>query len=249
MKIAVYTCITNNYDVLPNCAVLSELVDFICLTDSDVVDVNSGWKYKNISYLQLRGKLLNRYAKFFPHKIFNDYEYSVYIDGNVTILHDITSLVFELLENHSLALYSHPFRSTIYDEAIECAWRGFANYWSIINQVKKYKSEGFNDDTLFECSIIFRKHDNSLNVFSEYWWHEFSNKAKRDQISLTYSAWKSNTNINNIGDSDLRNSNRYFRYSEKQKKHNRSFLIRVTSILNKIIMYTNGTYKLRKKHY
>ena len=236
MRIVVYTCITENYDFLPVNVIKSDNIEFVCLTDNNVYEENSEWKYVNINYLPYKGKKLNRYAKFFPHKFFEDYDCSIYVDGNIAIVSDLYELVDSVLASNTLALYEHPIRSSIMSEALECSWRGFTTYWTAMKQIRRYISDGFVDDKLFECSIIFRKHDSSLEKLSEMWWQEFINNARRDQLSLNYSAWKTDIKIYDLGKSDLRFTNKYFKYSEIQKKHNRSKKVKITSLFNKIIM-------------
>ena len=67
----------------------------------------------------------NRNAKRFkvlPHRYLKDYEYSIFIDGNMTILGDVDELVDEYLGDSNIALYDHgqnklDSRNCLYEEA------------------------------------------------------------------------------------------------------------------------------------
>jgi len=137
----------------------------------------------------------NRKYKILPHRFFPNYEYSLYVDGSVIIqVNDIRGLVEKYLHDHSWAVYSHPERDCIYDEARVCTEAGKDGREIIEKQIEKYKKEGYPAHSgLTENSILLRRHNASDTVsLSEAWWLEFEQFSRRDQLSFNYVAWKQN---------------------------------------------------------
>ena len=93
-RIAIYTCIWGAYDDLiePDC--VPDNCDYFAITDREVPE-GSAWKKLDVSAFSDRlagmtNAQINRYFKMMPHLLFPDYEYSIYVDGNVEIVSDLT---------------------------------------------------------------------------------------------------------------------------------------------------------------
>ena len=105
----VYTSIFGNYD------------------DVKEQQLPTGWDWKCFSEensLSLYSDN-NRNAKRFkvlPHRYLQDYEYSIFIDGNMSVVGNIGELVEKYLSDSNVAFFSHnqnalDARNCIYDEA------------------------------------------------------------------------------------------------------------------------------------
>ena len=60
--------------------------------------------------------------KVLPHRYLSDYDYSIFIDGNMTVVGDINKLVDDYLNDANVAFFSHngnslDGRNCVYDEA------------------------------------------------------------------------------------------------------------------------------------
>lgn len=140
------------------------------------------------------------YAKFADprrnsriHKIlihqYVDTKYSIWIDGNIRLMIPPEELVELYLKDHDIALWRHPNRDCIYDEAIKCAARGLDDPETIIEQAKKYEDSGYTKHRgLFECGMIIRRHTPKVIEFDNAWWAEYCRHSRRDQISFPYAA-------------------------------------------------------------
>lgn len=86
----------------------------------------------------------------------------------------------------------HPKRDCLYDEYNRCVHYNIDNIEVMTKQVDEIRAEGFPEHYgLFENGIMYRKHnDKKLIPLLEEWWKYVSTKSKRDQLSLTYLAWK-----------------------------------------------------------
>lgn len=183
----------------------------------------------------------NRNAKKFkllPHRYLSNYKYSLWIDGNFTVVGDINILVKKYLKDANIAFFNHQNtaldpRNCIYQEAStilnfgainmqRTPERGMLNYKDdpqiIQKQIQKYQNEGYPPNNgLIKGGIILRKH-NEKDVINamEAWWEEVKYNSKRDQLSFNYIAWKQKLKFNYI-EGDLRN-NEFFNHSSHTGK-------------------------------
>lgn len=220
-RIAVYTSIFGEYDNVQEPVVIPDNCDFYIITDNEIPK-ESLWKKinpKEFSDIDNMNNIYkNRYFKMNPHKVFPNYEYSIYIDGNIKVITDLSELVNKV-GKCGIAMHSHATRNCITQEAKACdIWRK-ENLDVINKQIEKYFQEGMPKEFgLLQASVIVRKHNSEqcIRIMSE-WWHEFINGCKRDQISLPYILWKNKCSVNDIG---VLGEDIYKNYSLRIVEHN-----------------------------
>jgi hypothetical protein len=201
-KIVIYTCITNNYDWLLPPLSMPQNVDYVCYTDSFRGNKN-GWQVRPIpeNLSSLPYSLVNRYFKFFPHNFFADYDWSIYIDGNLRILNDLSTIIDQIYqEGEVIGCPAHPDRSTIIEEVPVCKSLGkfsIADLGIIDTQIHDYLTDGMPENQpLTENNFIVRKHsDPRVQELMESWWENLERYTKRDQISFPYVVWKSGLSV------------------------------------------------------
>ncbi len=204
-KVAVYTCITGNYDKeILEPFINVDNIDFYLFTDS----TNQKSKYWNIKEIpenvrnNYNNILKNRYLKMHPGELFKDYDYSIYIDGNVKVMSDLTELTYSINDKTGIAMHKHQFRDCICDEIEVCKVKKKGNYSEMKKQVERYLQQGFPKKFgMLEATIIVTDLKNPVaKKILDDWWKEFiSTKSLRDQISLQYVVWKNNFRIDDIG--------------------------------------------------
>ena len=223
MKIAVYTSIFGKYDVLHEDQFKMEGVDYLCFTDEDLKS-NTQNIIKSIPIYNDPNRNAKKY-KILPHRYLKDYDYSVWIDGNILVISDIRDLVkksnYQVFDHNQTILDP---RDCIYEEynAIIQLGQQSGNYKDnpqiMHNQVNKYLKEGYpQNNGLATNPILLRKH-NDINVIKtmEDWWLEIKHNSRRDQLSFNYIAWKNNFNFEYLkGDS---RKNEYFLQTGRHKK-------------------------------
>lgn len=202
-RIAVYTCITGNYDDVIEPLFSRGNIDFFVFSEN-ASSKESKWLHKNIpSYLsQYDNTMINRYIKLHPHVFFNDYDYSVYVDGNVKIVNDITTLLSQTNCKSGVAMYNHCQRDCLYDEALMCLLSGKGCNSQIKKQIQLYRQNKFPVHWgLKEATVIFTDLRNNISkTILENWWHELNkSKSKRDQLSFPYSLWKNGFDMRDVG--------------------------------------------------
>ncbi len=172
--------------------------------------------------------------KVLPHRYLQDYEYSIFIDGNMYVVGNIDELIEKYLSDSNIAFFDHNKnrmdpRDCIYDEynAIMNLGKNDPNQnfkdnpQVMYDQVKRYQDEGYpSHNGLITGMVILRRHNEKDCIrVMEDWWTEIKYGSKRDQLSFNYVAWKNNTKFNYM-DGDSRN-NEYFTRDTKPHKGNK----------------------------
>lgn len=223
-KIAVYTVVFGGYDNINEPVVIPDNCDFYLITDKPIkTESNSIWVEKNLKEHTIHIENLsniekNRYCKMFPNKLFPEYEYSIYIDGNVQVMTDPTEFIQEM-NSYGLKLHKHYRRECVYEEINKCIDLGKDNKDRLLTHkehlIEKNMPEQYG---MLEAPIIVREHNNPKCIkLMEEWWHEFSHYSKRDQISLPYVLWKNDISIDDVG---TLGNDIYSNYAFRKKKHN-----------------------------
>lgn len=202
-KTAIYTCITGGYDKFEEQKIAMPDCDYFVISDRTVrCSGNTEHIYINevVPDNIKDPKLQNRYCKMHGHTIFKDYEYSVYLDGNVQILQDISSYL-DLTNASGAAFYKHEVRDCIYDEGIAVMFLNKSDPRQIKMQLKEYAENGMPARYgLLYGGAIFRNHSRSLgNQIMETWWKEYVKWTTRDQISLMYALWRMGVGVLDVG--------------------------------------------------
>lgn len=193
-KIAVYTCIVGNYDQINDPQFISEDCDYYLISDQKP-NQKTIFQYLDINdYLPKEIKdntRKNRYAKINVHKIFPNYRYSIYIDGNLIIKAEMKGCI-ENLPRTRVAVAGESYWDNIYIEGIRCIESNRDQKEIILKQVERYWLEGMPDHFgSFLCNVLVREHNHPSCVqLMEDWWEQLVEYSKRDQISFPYVLWK-----------------------------------------------------------
>lgn len=221
----IYTCVTGDYDIPRVHKYYNPDWDYIFFTDNENLIKKkkfSMWEIRRIHEVEgLNNHYLNRWHKLFPNKLFPDYNISVYIDGNIRIMSEtfFQDIQKKINKNAKFSSTYHPERNCLYDEAIRCIKKGLDEKEIIEKQIKDYRNEGFPSKFgMHEANILLRKHNDSQIIkLMQHWWNEVNNKAKRDQLSLTYCLWKMNFKLEYLD----RKSYRYQKDKIRIEAHSR----------------------------
>lgn len=201
-KIAVFTCITGGYDELIEPKYISDGCDYYFISDQEPKQ-KTIYKYIEINNVVPQGlddKEKNRYCKMHGHMIFPQYDYSIYIDGSICILGDISSYTNEI-GYCGLAMLRHPHRNCIYEEGIQMVSLRRSDRDRTIELLNEYIREGMpRNYGLFECGVIVSETMNKMgNNILEHWYKEYMRHQLRDQFSLPYVLWKNGYPAGTIG--------------------------------------------------
>jgi len=240
-KYVCYTCIVGNYDTLKEPLIISDEFDYICFTDNKYL-ISDTWEIKPIpeDLLIFNNFIINRYIKWMPHILLSEYEFSIYIDGSLTVKNDLNELKNKYCNDSLIPMYfiPHKSRTCVYEEFLANAKSKKENIANLYNQMQKYLKEGlpFNYLLTHNC-ILFRYHNNPIYIkFAEELFKEMSQTTFRDQLSSSYIIWKQNIK-NYIKIIDTNSILKYFDY-ENSWKHDLKYIKEqqiLKNVINKII--------------
>jgi len=126
------------------------------------------------------------------HKWFPEYDYVIWVDGEVCLKVDPVYLV-EMLKTSGTGIMfiEHPWRDCIYEEAQ--VYKGFkaVDYDTIDAQTDHYRAEGYPEHNGLITVNFFIKDNKDPDVsrLMERWHKETENGCCRTQVSFNYSSW------------------------------------------------------------
>lgn len=175
-------------------------MDFICFTDNPQLEFQSGnWQIRQIpsELTGLTKVKQQRVIKVCPSKYLKEYDASLWIDGNVTIMSDIWKFVSGYnLQEIPIWTKKHPSRRCIYDEANAVLRLKKDSRQAVGPQMTKYHVENFpRNFGLHETSVILRRHCMEEEIFGNRWAKEILDHSHRDQLSFDYCRWKLNQKV------------------------------------------------------
>lgn len=198
----VYTCITGEYDAIPQYLYVANDWDYILFTDNtDLIKKGNiyHWQVKPLQFNELTNVKNARWHKINAHLLFPNYDYSVWLDGNISVENELPYRLFDKFINESVQVVIpiHPERKCIYDEA-KIVVKLLIDHSTIVKQEMAFlKKEQYpKDNGLSETNIMLRKHNNADIVkVQNTWWAMLLQFSKRDQLACNYAFWKHNIKI------------------------------------------------------
>lgn len=188
-RIAVYTCIFGSYDDLKEPLISPDNVDYYIVTDMEIRN-DSIWQMVNIDNWKKETESLsndekNRFFKMHPDLLFPNYNYSVYVDGAIKIITDVTECINNI-GKYGMAFHAHGRRQCVYDELEVCRIYSKDTKENLRKMMQKYMEvrmpRGYG---LCENGVIARRHNQeNVKAIMNDWWKYYMAYAKRDQLSL-----------------------------------------------------------------
>lgn len=213
-RIACYTCITGDYDVIKPVLYPDSEVDYL-LFSNQTIEAPFPWQVVIITPDGLDNKDSGRTVKIRPHLLSElaSYDACVYIDGNVQVIGRIREFVEKLInDDMDVHFFHHPYRRSVKEEIRACAYFGHSWAWLLLKQYQRYRNARFPDSLgLFETGIMIWRPTLKAKEFAEIWWAEYCRDAKRDQIALPYAIWKAPPLVGNLGINNIRHGSNYFK--------------------------------------
>lgn len=203
-RIAVYTVVFGKYDNIPEPYCTPNNIDYYLVTDQNIDLSCSVWHKVDItSFNNILSKYnnvqKNRYFKMQPHLLFPNYKYSIYLDGNIQVITDLTEYIY-CLNNCGLAAHMHSSRDCVYEESKAIVFAKKESKEKMDSHIEHLKNEHFPVHYgMLECNILVREHNTTCKSIMEEWLSEFMTYSKRDQISLPYVLFKNGIEIEKVG--------------------------------------------------
>lgn len=189
MKRIVYTAITNNKDGLKENQ-RTDGAHFVAFLDQSAR--SSVWEIRRAHDGFDDPSRNAKIHKILAHHYFPNTEYSLWMDGAVSLRVPLRVLIDTYLTSSDLAVFRHPGEhDCLYREAGICKQFGLDDPKVIDKQVQRYRQAGYPEKFgLAECTVLLRRHTKKVAKFNELWWEEIKHGSKRDQLSFNYVVWK-----------------------------------------------------------
>jgi len=189
-KFALYTVVFGRVSRFKIPTISIPDVDRFCYTD---LDIRKGfYEIKKMKLKHLISVMKQRFIKIcIPDEIFDNYEYSVYVDCKRPYSLDFEYLMSCLEPGSDILTRRHRRRSCVYDEGRFCIAKNKDDKAIILKQLAFYKNENYPaHNGLHASGLLLRRHTQELKELSRLWWEQVEKYSYRDQISLPYVAWK-----------------------------------------------------------
>ena len=191
-KKVVYTSIIGGYDTLIQPPAIDESFDYICFVKKGQrhSETQGVWRIEEIPFDSSNNKLLAEYPKLQPHVVLPQYDYCLWIDGNISIndaqLYDTVNKKIE--EGVMYSGVNHWGWDCAYDDAVMVAYLNKSSFQDLLRTVIFLKRKHFpRHFGLYETGVLLRKHNEPTMVsFDNLWWYLLYNYARRDQLCLPY---------------------------------------------------------------
>lgn len=192
LKIAIYTAIFGGKDVVrdPIKYEKNDTVNYFLITDDQTLESNC---YQIIYKAPIYDDITKnaRYYKIMGLDIFKNYDFIIWHDANLQIVHDKILKSLKFVDNKAIAFFKHSDRNCIYDEAIKCIKLKKDYPFKILRQISGYYVRGMKPHSgLYDTSIVVKNCKLMNKAFLDLWWYEIRCKSRRDQISLPYALKK-----------------------------------------------------------
>lgn len=220
-RICIYTAVSAGCDAIRQPLFVNPEIDFFVFCDNEEQPISPPWQRLPMDFYLRNPRVSSRYYKLLPHKFFESYDISMWIDASFLIKKDPAALIYSCLKDNDMAFLKHPDRNCIYKEAKVVVEKRLEYEATVIKQMERYKQEGYPaGNGLIFGGIILRRH-NKVQVIKimEDWWHEVSHYSQRDQLSANYVIWKNRASYAIIPGKQWRHN--YFKYFRHEHQLNR----------------------------
>ncbi len=219
-KIAVYTCITGDYDNLKEIPKIEKGIDYYCFTNNKKIKSNT-WNVIYIEDEKLSNVQLARKIKILGHELINDYDILLWMDGAVTFKKNIKDFINTYLDKKDVFVaFKHGERDNIKDEAYAC-YRFDKESKENINKILKfYKEENypFNNGLIESTVYIKRPKEKIVQETMKLWFSMILKYSTRDQLSFNYCIYKTGLKVKWINEKVF--SNKWFNWDNHNVNSN-----------------------------
>lgn len=155
--------------------------------------------------VSLTPRLQAKIPKCFAYQLKPDYEYYLWLDGNITLNHpDTLSYLINQIQDSDILVLQHPRRPNVRQEirylrkGLREQSRYLVSRYSgefLPEQTKEYEQDKFTDDLLAIGGIFLYRNTPEVQAMMKEWWYHITRYNIQDQISFSYVLKKSGLKI------------------------------------------------------
>jgi len=183
---AIYRCVFGDYDVVRPERIVIGGADYYLFTDDPSLQV---YPYRTVLVQDVScgPSLTNRKLKIVLPPIMRTYDVTIYMDGNIVVLDDFSSLIEEYFASDAdIGLFRHPYHDSLEDELELCVASGKCDEKALRRELSHYSAMSLSDwKGLSENSILMRRRPSRrMDQAMSHWFDLVSSYTGRDQICL-----------------------------------------------------------------
>lgn len=187
-KYVIYSAMVGGYDDILQ-PIVDERFDYVLFSDCIPEGKNGVWQIRPIDYTNPDKIKTCRYIKTHPESLLPEYEASLWLDANISIVGEaIYDRFIELVEKDVLiASVKHLAYDCVYDEMFSVLDFRYESEDVVVRWGHELRKRNFpRHNGMFETGLLFRRHSSMIvKELDERWWEYIENYSKRDQLSFT----------------------------------------------------------------
>jgi hypothetical protein len=183
-------------------------IPVVCFTDRPEIHV-PGVEFVRVPRQYSDPTRCARYYKICAHHVLPQFEVSMWFDADMVPGGESpVEAVHRYLAKDDVAIFQHPERSCLYEEARVCVELERDDPGVIAAQIVRYRREGIPvNQGLYASGVLLRRHGaRRVRAFSKLWWKEVSKGSRRDQISLPAVIYRLRMPVRTIQENIFRNA-------------------------------------------
>lgn len=208
-KIAVYTVICNEYDSLRQDILKEEGIDYWAILDEQTayaeIERNNFWRITiNEDERHPDMHMNQRGLKIIPPAFLMNYDYIVYIDGNIRYSKPLIPFLEKFCYGSFITLPNHNEsndgnRNCIYEEIDACIRLNKDTKKALLKQRTKAKRMKIPKNWgLWETHTLIRWNQPDTWRFCQQWWNELLKGSRRDQVALPLTVHHTGFTVNSL---------------------------------------------------
>lgn len=232
MRAAIYRAVFGGYDFAPGRDVLDPAFDYYIFTDDDSLSA-PGYQCVFVDHVSDNPSMLNRSYKLKVPSLLNDYQCTVYIDGNIRMVASIAELVNEFAKSGGeIGSFRHRTSLTLRDEVKNILGARKASKHAITGEIAEFTAQELETSVCDNSIILRSKNSIRLEEFGDLWLEWVLAHSGRDQLCFPVLMRRSPIRHHLFPFSPRCNGNGYFIvYPHKAEIFRGSFVRRMTRLL------------------
>ena len=188
-RFAIYSAIIGKYDEILQPSVVDDRFDYVLFADCLPEGKQGVWQVRRIEYANPIKAKVARYVKTHPEALLPEYEASLWLDANISIVgKEIYDRFVELFESGTLvASVKHVAYDCVYNELFSVLDFRYESEEVVVKWGHELRKRDFPKHAgMFETGLLYRRHSSDIvKGFDASWWKYIDAYSKRDQLSFT----------------------------------------------------------------
>lgn len=184
----IYTANFGNYDRPRPVSVREPGVDYMMVTDGDGAE---GWTVHRVKKADDSRAVARLVKVTMPLVDGKNYDWTLWVDGNIEITGEVSGLVQHWLREHDFAAMKHPWWQCSYTEIDKCIELDKDTNENLEAARTYLKGEEFpRNYGQLATWILLRKNTEFVQEHAKAWWADMAAMTMRDQVTFMLNLWR-----------------------------------------------------------